>query len=121
MRERPWVRKVLVVEDDRDLREVLLQVLRAEGLDAEDVGDADRACARLVHEPNRALLFDPGRPGAALPAVDRLMHRAGTFQKSVLVVSGCKRVARRASELGVSFVPAPFELGDLIGALQRLG
>lgn len=111
--------KVLVVEDDRDLREVMIEVLRAEGVDAEGVGDADAACALLDGRLFRALLFDPGRPGAALAMLDSVMHRAGALGTSVVLVSGCRKVADRASQLGVAFVRKPFDVGDLIGAVER--
>lgn len=113
--------KVLVVEGDRDLREVMIEVLRAEGVDAEGVGDAESACARLVGEPFRALLFDPGRPGAALSVLETVMRGAGSFGTPVVLVSGCGGMAHRASELGVAFVRKPFDVGDLIGAVERAG
>lgn len=113
--------KVLVVEDDSDLREVMLEVLRAEGVDAEGVEDTASAHARLVDEPFRALLFDPGRPGPALRLLESFMHRAGTFGTPVVLVSDCRRVARRASELGLVVVPKPFDVGDLIRAVERAG
>lgn len=113
--------KVLVVEDDSDLREVMLEVLRAEGVDAEGVGDAASAHARLVGEAFRALLFDPGRPGAALAVLESFVRRAGTFGTPVVLISDCRRVARRASELGMSLLHKPFDVSDLLKAVERAG
>lgn len=111
--------KVLVVEDDGDLREVMLAVLRAEGLDVEGVDDARRARARLLDGSCGALLFDPGRPCCALSTLESMMDCAsGT---PMVLVSDCRKVQRRASELGLPLLGKPFEVSDLVDAVGRAG
>lgn len=109
--------RVLVVEDDRDLREVMLAVLRAEGLEVEGVDDARRACARLNDATFGALLFDPGRPGFALSTLESMVGCAR--ETPMVLVSDCRKVQRRAVELGLPLLGKPFELSDLVDVVRH--
>lgn len=59
---KPARRRVLVVDDDRGLNLVLVEMLRAGGVDAEGAGDGLSALKRLAEERFHVILLDIGLP-----------------------------------------------------------
>jgi CheY-like chemotaxis protein len=62
MASRKTARRVLVVDDDRGLNAVLVELLRESGVDAEGVGDGLAALNRLAVERFHLVLLDIGLP-----------------------------------------------------------
>src|SRR6516225_876494 len=63
MAEKKTVRhRVLVVDDDRGLNSVLVELLRESGVDAEGVGDGLSALRRVSAEQFHLVLLDIGLP-----------------------------------------------------------
>jgi two-component system, OmpR family, response regulator MprA len=114
--------RVLVVEDDRFIREVVAIALRADGYEVDVAFDGDLACRYLaVHQP-AAIILD-----LALPYVDglticrRLRAAPGTASLPVLATSAAPGddAARAALAAGANgFLHKPFDLGELI---ERVG
>jgi DNA-binding response OmpR family regulator len=112
--------RVLVVEDDRTLREGLVGALRDEGWVAEGAAHGGEAIARLVHGPVEALIVDlvmPVMDGHALRRWVRASDRHG--RTPIVMLSGhdampwspgpCEAVLRK-----------PFDLDELLGTIVRL-
>jgi CheY-like chemotaxis protein len=74
--------RLLVVDDERDVREVVADFFRARGLEVETAGDAETALLRVVQEPFDAVLLDIQLPGLsgfkAVPAITE-ERRAAVF------------------------------------------
>jgi two-component system chemotaxis response regulator CheY len=111
-------RRILVVDDDDDLRETICDVLALAGHDVVQAADGRAALAQL-----RARRFDlivtdlqmPGMDGwellAALQTDWRLRHTP------VCVVSAEADVPRRAS---TRFIRKPFELASLVRIIDEV-
>jgi CheY-like chemotaxis protein len=68
---RPLGARILLVEDDEGVRELLLDVLESEGFDVDTAATAEQAVERASHRPIDLLLSDidlPGMSGAELAA-----------------------------------------------------
>jgi len=112
--------KVLVVEDDDHLREVLLQAATMEGYQAEAVSSAEAALERLEQESFDIMVTDVNLPEMSgldlLPQCARLQQRLITI---VMTAFGTIDVAVEAMKRGASdFLVKPFELGTLLGAIR---
>jgi len=112
--------KVLVVEDDDHLREVVLQAATMEGYQAVAVSSAEAAVERLEHEAFDILVTDVNLPEMSgldlLPLCFRLHDRLIAI---VMTAFGTIDVAVEAMKRGASdFLVKPFELGTLLGALK---
>jgi CheY-like chemotaxis protein len=112
--------RVVVVEDDRDLREIVLEVLRDAGLDPVGFGDGSAALAALRHAASvpAAILLDLDMPGMSGWELRRELLRDPQLASiPVVVASG----SDPASISAAAFLPKPYGLDELCDALARVG
>lgn len=123
----PGTRRVLVVDDDREVRESLQEWLEDEGFQAASASDGLEALATLQREGGRWLvlldLLMPRMDGWGL--LDRLQSDA-TVQADpqVVLMSAGWVLAQegppwRSSQV-VAAVPKPFDPADLLAQVQAL-
>jgi DNA-binding response OmpR family regulator len=76
-------RRVLVVDDEVDIRVPLVRALELSGFQADGVGSGQEALARLDREPFDVMLLD-----MQMPEMDgvQVMHRAHELQSDLLIV-----------------------------------
>ena len=113
--------RILVVEDDRSLREVILRALHDDGYAAEGVPDGIQAAQRLRAEEYDVVLLDLG-----LPFVDGwriLGELEGRMLPSVIVISarGDERDKVRALDMGADdYLTKPFGAEELLARVRAL-
>ena len=109
------VKRVLVVEDDADEREVLQQFLARWGFEAEGVSDAKQADEMLVwYEPD-FIVADLGLPYEGVEVIRRLRSARGR-QVCIIAFSGWHRLHEAALAAGAD----AFVLKPDLKALERL-
>jgi CheY-like chemotaxis protein len=115
--------RILVIEDDDDIREVMQEALASEGFRVDVAKDGLDALGKL----------DEGE-GAPLILLDMMMPKMDgeTFLKAlrgrpaladapVVVISGNAAVREKASSLhAAACLVKPFELDELLGVVRRL-
>jgi two-component system KDP operon response regulator KdpE len=113
--------RILVVEDDRSLRQAILGALVAGGYAADSVGDGIQAAQRLRVEPFELVLLDLG-----LPFVDGweiLAQLEGRPLPSVIVISarGEEGDKVRALDLGADdYLTKPFGADELLARVRAV-
>jgi DNA-binding response OmpR family regulator len=115
-------RRVLIVEDDESLRQILSRHLRAQGYDVDEASSAEGAGSAIERglRPDIVLLDLnlPGDTGWDLlrgPALDA----AGA--PPVVIASATTVSPKRLAEFGVAgYLPKPFPLETLVATLERL-
>jgi DNA-binding NtrC family response regulator len=112
--------KILIVEDDERLRDVLLEAAAMEGYDAHAVASAEAAVERLRQEPFAVLVTDVTLPG--MSGLDLLRHcsrlRPGILPV-VITAHGTVDLAVEAMKRGAAdFITKPFALDGLLGAIR---
>jgi CheY-like chemotaxis protein len=118
----PTARRILVVEDDDDIRETLREVLIAEGYEVDEARDGVEALLQLQNGEHASLvLLDmmmPRMDGETfLVSLRRRPELAGVH---VVVISGNTRARDRARELAAeACLVKPFEIDDLLGVVHR--
>jgi CheY-like chemotaxis protein len=107
--------RVLVLEDDRDMREALVEVLRLEGYEVDAAGNgADGLALARNHRPDVILLdlMMPGMSGWEFRAEQ--LKDARLAEVPVIVMSAYH------NDLDVAeSIPKPFHLDDMIAAIRR--
>jgi len=112
--------KILFVEDDERLRDVLLEAAEMEEYDAQGVSTAEAAVERLRAEPFDILVTDVTLPG--MSGLDLLRHcprlRPGILS-IVITAYGTVDIAVEAMKRGAAdFITKPFELDGLLGTIR---
>lgn len=113
---------VLLVEDDRGLRESLAMVLRSSGLVVAEADSAERAKPALVtHDPDLVIL-DVNLPGQDGMELMREM-RSGGDARQVLLLTARHEVADRVMGLDAGaddYLAKPFALDELLARVRLL-
>jgi two-component system copper resistance phosphate regulon response regulator CusR len=114
--------RVLIVEDDRKIREFLEQSLREAGFAADGVSDAASALASAVEGPYDVMVVDLGLPDMdGLDLIDGLRRRG--VDTPVLILSARRSVDDRVRGLergGDDYLPKPFAVAELLARLRAL-
>jgi DNA-binding response OmpR family regulator len=112
-----WAR-VLLVEDETDIRELIRYSLEQAGLEVEEASDGAEALDKLRAFVPDLLVLDlmlPGMPG--LEVCQRLRSRADTMQLPIMVVSAKAAASDKALGLAMGaddYVTKPFSPRDLL-------
>jgi two-component system chemotaxis response regulator CheY len=114
--------RVLVVEDDLDIRESLMEILEDHGYEPIGAGNGLEALDRL-REPGPQpclILLDlmlPKMDGKAFRQQQLLSPEFADIP--VVVISAFRDVAQIAQEMNVDLLKKPFNLSELISVAQR--
>src|SRR4051794_32663838 len=114
--------KVLVVEDDMELRSVLSRGLREEGFDVNTVGTGGEVLPRVAADPPDVLIVDIGLPDADGRDVCQALRARG-IQTPVLFLTARDALVDRIAGFdagGDDYVSKPFALAEVIARLHAL-
>lgn len=114
--------KVLVVEDDADLRGVLLRGLREEGFEASGVATGAELLERVGEEEPNVLVIDIGLPDADGRDVCQALRAQGV-RTPVLFLSARDALTDRVTGFsagGDDYVTKPFAFAELVARLHAL-
>lgn len=114
--------RVLAVEDDRILREGLVEGLALEGITVDAVGDGDHARAAVETHAHDAIVLDIGLPdGSGLDLVRE--WRASGRATPILLLTARNMAEDRIAGLDLGaddYLGKPFDLGELAARLRAL-
>jgi two-component system response regulator AtoC len=115
------MRRVLVVDDEENLRHMLQILLRREGYEAVGAPSVEAALSELATKPFDVVLVDlrmPGRPGLEL--VDEVRRRHLDTTVVVMTAYGSREVAIEAMKRGAyDYLSKPFESDELVLLLRK--
>jgi len=123
--EEARTRRLLVVDDDPGVQELLAEVLTGAGYQVETAFNSDEAVGRVAEEKYDGLVLDlvlPEEDGLAL--YDRVLEISPSLRDRVVFISGearehqLRRVTRRT---GVGVLRKPFSILDLMRILRERG
>ncbi len=111
--------RVLVVEDDREIRTFMQSALAVEGFDVVTAVSLSEASAILRHDPPDLVLLDLGLPdGDGADLVRELRQRSNL---PVIVVSARDQEAQKIRLLDAGaddYLTKPFSIGELLARLR---
>jgi len=115
--------EILVVDDERAVRDSLRRALQLEGYRVELAEDGEQALRRLALEPQPdAVILDVLMPGADGLEVCRRLRRAGN-EIPVLMLTARAEIDSRVAGLDAGaddYLPKPFALAELLARLRAL-
>ena len=106
-------RSILVVDDERPIRDLLAAVLVEEGYAVRCAADGLAALAEVERQPPDLVVSD-----VAMPRLDGIALAARLRARGIAVV--LVSAIRAAVDLpGVPFIPKPFDLDDVLGTVAK--
>ncbi|HSZ14872.1 MAG TPA: response regulator transcription factor [Solirubrobacteraceae bacterium] len=114
--------RVLVVDDDRAVREALRRALTLAGYDVLHAEDGEAAIEQIVQSVPDAVVLDVGLPGIDGLEVCRRVRRTGS-RVPILILTARDAVADRIDGLDVGaddYMVKPFDVGELQARLRAL-
>ncbi len=118
--ERALPRRVLLVEDDPEMRELMALTLRGDGYDVQEAADGAEALRVLgtsaADGPERIdlVVSDIRMPGySGLEMLQRMRGGPSSIPVVLVTAFGDRETHARARRLGASLLDKPFDLDDL--------
>ena len=114
--------RVLIVDDDRAVRDALRRALMLSGYDIVVAGDGHEAMAQVAATVPDAVLLDVGLPGMSGLEVCRALRKAGN-RVPILMLTARETIADRIAGLDAGaddYLPKPFDLGELEARARAL-
>jgi two-component system, NtrC family, response regulator AtoC len=115
------MRRVLVVDDEENLRHMLQILLRREGYEAVGASSVDAALVEIERQPFDIIITDlrmPGRSGLEL--IDEVRRRNLETTMVVMTAYGGKEVAIEAMKRGAyDYLSKPFEADEVVLLLRK--
>ena len=123
-RRRP---RVLLAEDDSEMRDLLIWALVDGGYDVDAVADGTSLCHHLgkhLTAPNRRIdlvVSDIRMPGVTGLEVIRGLRELENLPPAILITAfGDTEIHRQADEIGVTLLDKPFEIDELMARVGEL-
>jgi len=115
-------KRILVVEDDEEMRSLLKDFIEAEGFEIDSVSNGSEAFRKLAKESFDLIITDVRMPGLTgldiLPGIRKLQPEASII---VITAFGSEEVSRRAFERGATaYLEKPIHLENLRDLVQRI-
>jgi DNA-binding response OmpR family regulator len=114
--------RVLIVEDDETLRQIVARHLRSQGYEVEEASSAEAAVRALegTRHPD-VVLLDLNLPGDNGWDLLRGAAIAGAGSPPVIITSATTVSPKRLAEFGCAgYLPKPFPLDTLVATIERL-
>lgn len=113
--------RILVADNDEEVREILVRLLRREGYEVDAVADGEEALQEVLRDPPDVIVLDvymPKRSG--LDVLYQLRARGMTTR--ALVISGIAddSMVRDAVVLGARFLGKPLNMDELRSTLENI-
>jgi CheY-like chemotaxis protein len=118
--------KVLIVDDDPEIRDMLLDLLHGEGFQAQGTSDGGEALQVLAQEDGWVVFLDWMMPRvdgrAVLSALQATPHLRTANQFILMSATARWRLEDiwLADGVFVGALPKPFDLAEVLALLQRL-
>ena len=112
-------KKVLVVDDEADLRDILTFTLKRENLNVVQASNAEQAIAMIRSERPDIIISDIRMPGGDGYSLLKSLHLAGSSTPIIIITGSESHADSVWSELGVfKVISKPFTSADILEAVR---
>ena len=113
--------RVLVVEDDAAIRDLLVSLFREAGLDVRAVGDGRAALHAVAQWSPDVIVLDRHTPGMGGEEFARIYRALPPPHAPIVLLTGCAQPEAAVERVGAAAVVAkPFDLDDLLATVARV-
>ncbi|MFN8421208.1 MAG: response regulator [Anaerolineae bacterium] len=113
--------RILVIEDDQDLGELITFILAEEGYQADLISDGTMAMDWLQNQTPNVILLDIHLPGVSgLDILHFIRSQERMKQTRVMVTTADEKMAAICAESADLVFRKPYTVSDLVGGISRL-
>jgi CheY-like chemotaxis protein len=115
-------RRILVVDDEREIREFIVEFLRAEGYDVSLAGSGEEALAKSKQKPFDIVLLDVRMKGMDGIQTYHELKKLNPSMRAVLMTAYYKeREIEGFLHQGVDYyLQKPFDVGQLLDLIKKM-
>jgi DNA-binding NtrC family response regulator len=111
---------ILVIDDDADLRQLFARLLNGEQHQAVLSESAEEGLQLLPHWTFHIAFVDHNLPGMEGLVLGEYLRRNNPDMAIVMMTgSNDPRIERRSRDLSLKFLPKPFGIGEVLGAIEE--
>jgi DNA-binding response OmpR family regulator len=116
------VEKILVVDDEQFIRELLAEILLSEGYEVVSASNGREAIHRAALENPHLVILDANMPEMdGIETTRALRSQQETCWVPIVMVTAFEEIRTEALDAGVDdFVPKPFEVPDFLATVKAL-
>jgi DNA-binding response OmpR family regulator len=118
-RVRESVKKIIIVDDEPDIRLALRVALMARAFEVAEAGDGQAALGMLITERPDVVLLDVGMPDEDGLQVCRWIRAKSDVRIIVISAGGVERAAALSAGAD-DFIRKPFSIEELVSRIQAL-
>ena len=112
--------RVLVVDDDPDLREIIAMVLAENDIEVKVAANGHEALSSVRHQAPDLILLDMRMPEMDGWEFSRALDREGLRRPPIIVFTAAADAAERASEVRAdAWLGKPFDIGELLSTVRE--
>jgi CheY-like chemotaxis protein len=112
--------RILIVEDDEEIRSLLADILVDQGYVVATAPDGDVALARVGQCPPDLILLDYQMPRCNGPTFSAAYRQLPGRHAPIVLLTAAASAHARAAEIGAdAFVAKPFDLDRLLTVVER--
>ena len=116
-------RKILVADDDSDMRELVSHILQLKNYQVVSVATADEARQQAIKEPPDLIVMDIGMPDMdGLTAIWKLRETKTLAEIPIVILSAFDSYDLRAEAASAgcqAYITKPFEVSDFLSVIER--
>jgi two-component system phosphate regulon sensor histidine kinase PhoR len=114
--------KILVVDDSKQMREFLIQLVQLEGFEVSTAKDGSEGLSYALKDSPALIITDQAMPGLTGPEMMEGLREAGSEIPAILITAeGSEEIASRALRAGVmDYFIKPFDPIELQEAIHRI-
>jgi two-component system response regulator AtoC len=114
-------KRILIVDDESNLRQMLEELLRREGFVVDGAGDGEEALARLRAEPFDVVVTDLRMPGmSGLELLEKIHAQDASTTVIVMTSYGSTQTAVEAMKAGAyDYISKPFKTDEIVLTLRK--
>ena len=109
--------KILVVEDDDDIRDSLKELLEEEGYRVDTAANGEQALGRLSGEPPHLILLDLMMPVMDGWEFQKQLRQIPCFARVPIIVISASKFSREPLN-AAAFIPKPLDAGVLLETIE---
>lgn len=113
--------RVLVVDDEVDIRQVLVYVLADEGYEVDEASNGEAALELIERQHPDLIILDMKMPGIDGWEFAKRYRKLYGNRAPIIVLTAAQDAARRGDDIRAeSYVPKPFDLDVLVERVSAL-